>query len=107
MYKRILAVVTVLSLSQTAFANNSQANGNDIWQCVDSKTLQAENTCVADTMGKNIDNQAFFNQLANKDFSTKRDVFATVTYFPKRQLIEVKSIEFKTPEPAPLLVAKR
>ena len=102
MYQRILTAVAVLSLNQAAFANNNA----DIWKCVDASTLQAENNCVAKTIAKNADNKEFFNQLANKDFAVKRNAMATVTYFPKKNLIEVKSLESNLP-PKQVLVAKR
>ena len=101
MYLRILTAVAILSLSNTALANNS-----DIWKCVDKSTLTAEQPCLAKTIEENTKNTAFFDQLANKDFTENRDVMATVTYFPKKNLIEVKSLASKLP-PQPVLVARR
>ena len=88
MYKSILTAVTVLSFSNAAFAEKTE-----IFNCVDAKTLQAEPNCVMNTIAGNEDNNELFLQLAHKEFPPKRDAFATVTYFPERNLIEVKSIE--------------
>ena len=93
MIKHILAVVATVAVSQSAFAGNDIEGNEKIWQCVDKTTLAADQTCVAATIAKNNDNAEFFNQLANQTFETKHDALATVTYFPKRNLIKVKSLE--------------
>ena len=99
MVKKILAVVAVAAFSQSALAEKAK-----IWSCVDNTTLTADQQCVAATIAQNNDNQAFFEQLANQSFETKRDAFATITHFPKQQLIEVKSLESKSAE---ILLASR
>ncbi len=87
MFKRMLVAVAVLSLSQQAMANKAE-----IWNCVDNATLNADQQCVAKTIAKNTETE-FFAQLANKEFTPTRDAFATITLFPERNLIEVKSLE--------------
>ncbi|REL24395.1 hypothetical protein [Thalassotalea euphylliae] len=100
MIKHILAVVATVAVSQSAIAGNDK-----IWNCVDNETLAADQACVAATIAQNSDNAEFFNQLANQTFETKRDALATVTHFPKRQLIEVKSLEDKASDV--ILVSRR
>lgn len=91
MVKVLLTAVAALSISYSASATEK----SDIWKCVDNKTLNAEQSCLTKTFEKNSDSE-FFQELAFKDFSANRDAFATVTYFPKKNLIEVKSLEEKT-----------
>ncbi|REL27320.1 hypothetical protein DXX93_12600 [Thalassotalea euphylliae] len=104
MIKHIVAVVATVVVSQSAVAGNDVEGNDKIWQCVDKTTLAADQACVAATIAQNHDNAEFFNQLANQTFETKRDALATVTYFPKRSLIEVKSLEDKATE---VLMASR
>ncbi|WP_448212235.1 hypothetical protein [Colwellia sp. MEBiC06753] len=86
--KTLVTVVATLSVSLAA-----QAANNDIWQCVDAKTLNAEQQCVASTLENNVDNAEFFKELAHKDFTAERPVFATVTLYQERHLIEVVALE--------------
>ena len=88
MYKTILTAVAILSCSSTAFAEKAE-----LFNCVDIKTLQAEPNCVESTIAGNNDSDEFFLQLTHKEFPPKADAFATVTYFPNKNLIEVKSLE--------------
>jgi uncharacterized protein YjiK len=91
MYKRILIAVTVLSFSQVALAEKSE-----IFKCVDKATLIAEQNCVANTIEKNSNSSDFYAQLAEQEFSPSRDAMASITHFPKKNLIAVKSLEAKS-----------
>ncbi|MFD2167106.1 hypothetical protein ACFSJY_12685 [Thalassotalea euphylliae] len=89
MYKRILAVVTVLSLSQASLA----ADRTEIWNCVNTATEVVNENCMMATIEKHTESDAFFDQLAKQTFEPKTDAFATITRFPAQNLIVVKSIE--------------
>lgn len=96
MYKRILTVVAALSFNQIAVADNVGENNSDVFKCIDAKTLSVKEDCVANTFANNIESQEFFTQLAYQADQPNSDAFATITYFPKRNLIEVKSLEPRT-----------
>lgn len=97
MYKLIIIAVAILSF------NAGAADKADIWKCVNNKTLSAEQNCLNKTFEQNSDSE-FFKELEYMDFSKNKDAFATISYFPKKQLIEVKSLEDKAEK---LLAAKR
>lgn len=102
MYKRILTAVTILSVSQIAYANNST-----VWNCVDSKTLQANSTCLTKTFETKANNEKFFSQLKHFKVEPQHDAFATVTFFPQQNLIQVTSLERKLPDKNTQLIARR
>jgi len=102
MYKSILAAVTILSVSPVVMADNS-----DVWKCVNPTTLEAKESCLARTFEADIDNDKFFNQLPAFSVQPKHDAFATVTYFPNKNLIEVKSLEGNSKNSEAVLIASR
>lgn len=102
MYTRILTAVTILSVTQIANADNST-----IWNCVDSKTLQANSTCLTQTFEAKAHNEKFFSQLKRFKVEPQHDAFATVTFFPQQNLIQVKSLEVKLPKETTQLIARR
>jgi|GEM_PF-1605839 len=88
MYKQILTMAALLSMSQVAIADNSE-----IFKCIDSRSLEIQEECVADTLSKNSPNNDFYAQIAEKKYESNIDAFATITYYPKLNLIEVVSLE--------------
>lgn len=92
----MLTLVAVLSFSQVAVANDSEQKNSEIFKCIDSKTLIAQEDCVANTFAKKLKSQDFFNQLSYQADQPSGDAFATITYYPKQKLIEVKSLEPRT-----------
>jgi hypothetical protein len=93
MYKSILAAVTVLSLSSFA-----QADQNRIWDCVNTSTLKADQTCVAENFEVNSFNTEFFNDLAYKDFSGNKEVYASIVLDQNKNLITIKPIAIEDKE---------
>lgn len=102
MYKSILTAVTILSVSPAVLADNSE-----VWKCVNPTTLEAKESCLATTFEAGIDNDKFFKQLPAFSVQPKHDAFATVTYFPSKGLIEVKSLEGKSKNSESVLIASR
>mgnify|MGYP000232478573 FL=1 len=88
MYKKMLIMFTALSVSHVALAEKEE-----IFNCIDATSLTIQEDCVADTFEKNSFNDNFYSQIAEKNYETKNDAFATITYYPKLNLIEVKSME--------------
>lgn len=91
MYKKILAAVTILSISYASQA----AERSEIWSCVDSSTMAVKANCVTKTMDSHT-NDAFFQQLAQKRFEPQNDALASITLYPKQNLIVVQSLESTT-----------
>ncbi|WP_076419146.1 hypothetical protein [Colwellia sp. UCD-KL20] len=91
MYKRMLTMVAVLSFSQVAVADKAE-----IFKCIDSKSLTVQEECVANTFAEDSFNDNFYSQIAEKAYEPSNDAFASITYYPKLNLIEVKSMETKS-----------
>lgn len=93
MYKSILAAVTVLS-----FSSFVQADQNRIWDCVNTSTLKADQTCVAENFEVNSFNTEFFNDLAYKDFSGNQEVYASIVLDKNKNLITIKPLAIEDKE---------
>lgn len=93
MYKRMLTMVAILSFSQVAVADKSE-----IFKCIDSKSLNIQEECVSNTFAKDSFNENFYAEIENKVYEPSIEAFASITYYPKLNLIEVKSLEPKTLE---------
>lgn len=100
MYKRILAAVTMLSFSQMALADVDRA---EIFQCMKKSTMSVKENCMMKTIAKHTKHDDFFTRLALQPMKSKQDAFATVTRFPEKKLIVVKSLE---PKPKVLIAAR-
>ena len=90
MYKVMLTMVSVLSFSQIAVADNSE-----VFKCIDSTSLIIQEECVENTFAKNSANDDFFAQIAEQHYESSNDAIASITYFPTLNLIKVKSLEPK------------
>jgi hypothetical protein len=90
MYKRMLTMVAVFSFSQVAVADKSE-----IFNCIDSKSLTIQEECVANTIAQDSFNDDFYAQIAEQTYEPTTDALSSITYFPKLNLIEVKSLEAK------------
>ncbi|MGJ8691224.1 MAG: hypothetical protein ACSHW0_01940 [Thalassotalea sp.] len=90
MYKRIFAVISLLTFSQATMAERAE-----IWQCVDKTTLAVNTKCMTKKIVADTADSDFFNELALKKITQDQDAFAIVTHFPKKNLTVVKSLEEK------------
>ncbi|WP_441002552.1 hypothetical protein [Pseudocolwellia agarivorans] len=88
MFKRMLTMAAILSFSQVAVADKAE-----IFKCIDSESLNIQEECVANTLEENGFNDKFYSQLETKTYEATNDAFASITYYPKLNIIEVKSIE--------------
>ena len=91
MFKSIIVGVTFLSFSQVAIAERAE-----IFNCLEKSTMAVNESCMVKTIEKYTDQNGFFLELAQKKVVTEKDAFATVTHYPEKQLIVVKSLEEKT-----------
>ncbi len=90
MFKRMLTMAAILSFSQVAVADKAE-----IFKCIDSESLNIQEECVANTLEENGFSDKFYSQLETKTYEATNDAFASITYYPKLNIIEVKSIEPK------------
>jgi len=102
MFKRMLTMTAILSFSQVVTAEQAE-----IFKCIDSTSLKIQEECVASTLENNSVNDEFYSQLEAKSYTSDSDAFASITYYPKLNLIEVKSIESKPTEKNSTLIASR
>lgn len=93
MYKSMLIMAFALSFTQVAVADNVEVKRSEIFKCIDSKSLTVQEDCVAHTIAKNNTNKDFYSQIADKEYQPSTNAFATITYYPKLNLIEVISLE--------------
>ncbi|MEO9508367.1 MAG: hypothetical protein ABJG28_04210, partial [Nonlabens ulvanivorans] len=100
MLKRLLPMVAIVSFSQFSMADQT-----DIFKCIDATSLDVKEECVASTFEDNSFENNFFNELSTKTYEPTNDALASITFYPKLNLIEVKSVEIKNEEKT--LVASR
>ncbi|MDO7083381.1 hypothetical protein WNY51_05885 [Pseudocolwellia sp. AS88] len=90
MFKRMLTMAAILSFSQVAVAEKTE-----IFKCIDAASLNIQEECVANTLEQSSLNNDFYSELETKTYESTNDAFASITYYPKLNIIEVKSIEPK------------
>lgn len=90
MYKVMLTMVSVVSFSQMAVADNSE-----IFKCIDSTSLIIHEECVENTFAKSGVNENFFARVAEQHYESTNDALASITYFPTLNLIKIRSLEPK------------
>lgn len=91
MKKIILVGVCLLGFNQSALANKAE-----ILNCVDKTTMEVKERCMVNAIEKHTLHNNFFNQLADKKVVAEKPAMATITYYPEKQLIVVKSLEERT-----------
>lgn len=99
MKKALLVAVSILGINQVASAENAE-----VLKCIDKKSMTFESSCVAKTFDKHIKQDQFFAHLAKKKIESTQHAFATVTLYPKDNLIAVRSLEASE---KPILLANR
>lgn len=91
MYKLIIVAISTLSFSQAALAERAE-----IFNCLEKSTMSVNESCMVKTIEQQTEKNHFFQELALKKVVNEKSAFATVSYYPKKNLIVVKSLEERT-----------
>ena len=88
MKKSIIVAISALTFSQVALAERAE-----IFNCLEKSTMSANESCMVKTIEKETQKNHFFQELALKKVVNEKAAFATVSHYPKKNLIVVKSLE--------------
>lgn len=83
----------IIGLLALGFTQSAYADKSEVLSCINHETMQFIGNCTEKIIEKHTFNNNFFTQLADKKITTENDAMATITYYPEKQLIVVKSLE--------------
>lgn len=95
MNKSIIVTISALTFSHVALAERAE-----IFNCLEESTMSVNESCMVKTIEQETEKNYFFQELALKKVVKEKAAFATVSHYPKQNLIVVKSLE----EPSKILL---
>lgn len=84
--RKLVIFISCLFFTVIAHAEESQ---NQLFDCMDTATFEVNSQCIEATISQNIHFRDVQTSIAEQSSSLGGNVMASLSYYPKQQLIEV------------------